>query len=302
MVESLNERKFKLFISNDKDDKDEGTEIQRYLNNNCRDIQCYLETDFDIESQTDKFKIIKLIRECDVYILLMSRNSRSPKGWLKYYLRWKCSEALNFSKKINLFYLFLDDPNIFSTDYLRTIREIPERTNYTKKIIEILPESQEFPINYKSLSSSLKNLGVRYIDDDAYVSEYDVFISYNFDDAIYAEQVYKSLTEEGLKVFMSEISLPSLKRDEYRKYIVLAIKNSNHMVIVTSSRSNITSKWVEYEWGLFLNALLSGDKKGNLLIVLAGNMEPKDLPFDLSDRQAIALQPDKIYKLIQYVK
>jgi hypothetical protein len=132
--------------------------------------------------------------------------------------------------------------------------------------------------------------------------EYDVFISYKSEDALSAQDVYDMLKGQGLRVFFSRESLPRLGSDEYHEQIDLAIEKSRHMVVVTTSGEHALSKWVNYEWRLFLGEKLAGRKAGNLVTVIAGDMTIEELPIGLRHREVIRLAPGERERLVGFLK
>jgi len=133
-------------------------------------------------------------------------------------------------------------------------------------------------------------------------SAVDVFISFKSEDESHARVVYEELRAAGRRVFFSRESLPLLGSDEYHKQIDLAIEQAAHMVVVTSSPAHVASKWVEYEWRLFLGELLARRKTGNLITLLAGDMRIDDLPISLRNREVARLGPGGLATLIGYTR
>lgn len=76
---------------------------------------------------------------------------------------------------------------------------------------------------------------------------YDVFISYSRADSQEVEQVYHSLVESGLVVWMDTDGIES--GDAFKRTIVDAIGNSN-IVLFFSSKSSNSSPWVAKEIGV----------------------------------------------------
>jgi hypothetical protein len=132
--------------------------------------------------------------------------------------------------------------------------------------------------------------------------EYDVFISYKSEDTEQARQVYELLQQEGLRVFFSKESLPQLGSDQYHEQIDMAIERARHLVVVTTSYEYVTSKWVQYEWRLFLGEKLAGRKSGNLITIVSGDLKINDLPITLRNREVVRLIPGEIERLVSYVK
>lgn len=128
-----------------------------------------------------------------------------------------------------------------------------------------------------------------------------IFISARSADYQYAQQIYNFLKTHGLQVFFSQESLPELASSDYRKQIDNALDGAQHMIVVTSSVENVTSSWVEAEWGLFINEKRSGRKSGNLITVIAGNLTPGNLPASLRYYEVIPYDPRAFDKVFRYV-
>ena len=128
---------------------------------------------------------------------------------------------------------------------------------------------------------------------------FKVFLSASSKDYSFAQQVYESLTSQNVSVFFSEVSLGALGSADYRREIDRALDEVEHMIVVTSSKEHVSSHWVEAEWGLFLNELRAGRKKGNLISVLCGSMTIAELPASLRYYQALSL--NEVAKLSRYV-
>ena len=128
-----------------------------------------------------------------------------------------------------------------------------------------------------------------------------VFISVKSEDFPYAQQVYDFLLGQGIDVFFCRESLQILGRSDYRHEIDHALEETEHMVVVTSRPENVRSEWVEAEWGIFINEKRSGRKKGNLVTMTAGNMQPADLPPSLRYYEVIPLNDSGMQLLLKYM-
>jgi TIR domain len=129
----------------------------------------------------------------------------------------------------------------------------------------------------------------------------DVFISAKSADFQYAIQVYRYLAGLGVRTFFSRESLPELGNSDYRKEIDKKLDEVQHMVVVVSSVENAESPWVEAEWGFFINEKRSGRKKGNLITVTVGSLQPAELPASLRYHEVIPFGPDAFEKIARYV-
>lgn len=112
------------------------------------------------------------------------------------------------------------------------------------------------------------------------MTNYDVFISCKSEDYSLAEEVYSFLNRHHIHTFLASKELRKLGDSEYREAIEDALESAEHLIILASKPEYIKSKWVKYEWGLFLNAKIDGYKKGNIITILNG-IEPKDISFAL---------------------
>jgi len=133
-------------------------------------------------------------------------------------------------------------------------------------------------------------------------SLFDVFISFKSEDERHARQVFDFLSSNGLRVFFSRESLPRLGSDEYHAQIDLAIEQTRHMVVVTTSAEHVASQWVQYEWRLFLGERLAGRKTGNLITVIAEDMRIDDLPISLRNREVVRCTTEELAKLVEYTR
>lgn len=111
--------------------------------------------------------------------------------------------------------------------------------------------------------------------------EYDVFISCKNEDYSIAEEVYSYLKDNGFHVFLSPKELHKMKDSEYMDAISEALDSAYHIIVLGTSKENLRSKWVKFEWVTFLNELLSGRKSGQVLTFLEGNISIADLPIQL---------------------
>ncbi len=138
-------------------------------------------------------------------------------------------------------------------------------------------------------------------EDHARMRTVDVFVSSKSSDYAIARQVFEFLTGRGVSAFLSPMSLPEGGNTDYRKEIDRALDQAKHLVVVTSSRENVESAWVEAEWGFFINEKRSGRKSGNLVTVATNDLRPCDLPPSLRYFEVLPLKPESFEKLLQYV-
>ena len=129
-----------------------------------------------------------------------------------------------------------------------------------------------------------------------------VFVSCSSKDYARADELFEFLEQNDVPVFFSAQSLPSLGASDYRRAIDTALEQAHHMVVLTSSRENVMSSWVEAEWGLFINELRSGYKNGNLVTMVVDGCTPRDLPASLRNYEVIAFSEKGFQQLLKYVR
>ncbi len=121
---------------------------------------------------------------------------------------------------------------------------------------------------------------------------YDVFICYKETDdngqrtrdSQWAQDVYYGLTDAGYKVFFSRITLEDKLGRQYEPYIFAALNSAKVMVVIGSRPEYFNAVWVKNEWSRYL-ALMADDRK-RLLIPCYRDMDPYDLPEELSTLQS----------------
>lgn len=117
---------------------------------------------------------------------------------------------------------------------------------------------------------------------------YDVFICYKettdggsrTKDSTLAQDIYYQLTNQGLKVFFSRITLEDKLGQQYEPYIFAALNSAKVMLVIGSKREYFESVWMRNEWSRFL-ALKKKDRS-RLLIPCYKDMDPYDIPEELS--------------------
>ncbi|MEI9944289.1 MAG: TIR domain-containing protein [Chitinophagaceae bacterium] len=129
----------------------------------------------------------------------------------------------------------------------------------------------------------------------------DVFISRKSADAAIAKELYHYLTDKGLKVFESDETLPKLGNSNFSDAIDHALDKCRHMIVVGSSVENIMSSWVKSEWSFYIGEKRADRKHGNILSVITGNIEIKDLPPALRSYEVIAFDKKNLERIAAYV-
>lgn len=121
---------------------------------------------------------------------------------------------------------------------------------------------------------------------------FDVFICYKETDengkrtidSALANDIYYQLTQEGMKVFYSAITLENKLGHEYEPYIFAALNSAKVMLVVGTKPEYFESVWVKNEWSRFLK-LMKNDRS-KLLIPCYRDMDAYDLPEEFSHIQA----------------
>lgn len=129
----------------------------------------------------------------------------------------------------------------------------------------------------------------------------DVFISRKSADATLAKQLYHYLTNKGLKVFESDETLPNLGNSQFTDAIDKSLDECRHMIVVGSSIENIMSSWVKAEWNFYISEKRADRKHGNILTVITGNLEIKDLPPALRVYEVIPFDKQNFERIAAYV-
>jgi len=140
--------------------------------------------------------------------------------------------------------------------------------------------------------------------------KYDVFISFKNSDANgnktidsdVAHKLYKYLTDNGLKVFFSNVELEYIGKAQYTQVIDEALETSRFLIAVGCSYDNLNSQWVRYEWESFINDIRSGIKPDAEVFVLYQDITIKDLPRALRQQQAFDANDENSYlKLSNFI-
>ena len=103
-------------------------------------------------------------------------------------------------------------------------------------------------------------------------------------DSVLATDLYHQLTQEGLKVFFSRITLEDKLGTAYEPYIFAALNSAKVMVVLGTKPEYFNAVWVKNEWSRYLALIRGGAKK--VLIPAYRDMDPYDLPEEFSHLQA----------------
>lgn len=137
----------------------------------------------------------------------------------------------------------------------------------------------------------------------------DVFLSFkNLDkkgrptrDSELAREIHDYLTTRKLRVFLSTVSLERMGVDAYKRAIDEALDAASVVIAVGTSRENLDSKWVNYEWDGFLSDILSGKKPNGRVFAYVEGIAPGDVPRGLRRTQVFVHGPDAMEQLYQFL-
>ena len=146
---------------------------------------------------------------------------------------------------------------------------------------------------YREEARQIESLRKRILEVSGKEEPYDVFISYKeldedgdrTQDSVIAQDIYRTLTKEGYRVFFSRISLEGKLGVEYEPYIFAALNSAKVMIVVGTDYEYFDAVWVKNEWSRFLKLIASGQQKS--IIPVYKDMDPYDMPKEL---RALAAQ------------
>lgn len=138
---------------------------------------------------------------------------------------------------------------------------------------------------------------------------FDVFLSFKNTDASgaatvdsqIARECYDFLTSRGLRVFCSLVTLEETGTASYTRAIDDALDQVNVLVAIGTSRENLDSNWVRYEWDSFFNDVRAGIKPDGRVFVYLQGIGPNELPRALRHNQVIQNGPGQLEKLYRFI-
>lgn len=144
---------------------------------------------------------------------------------------------------------------------------------------------------YEKEANDINEIQKRILDIVKSETPYDVFICYKESDenkertpdSVLAQDIYEMLTEKGLKVFFSRITLEDKLGVDYEPYIFSALQSAKVMLVVTTSIEYVNAVWVKNEWSRF--ARLTHLDHSKVIIPCYQDIDPNDLPNVLKSRQ-----------------
>ncbi len=167
----------------------------------------------------------------------------------------------------------LDDP-----DYLAALAASDE---YTKEL-------------YRREARKIEVIQKRYLEIMRQEAPYDVFISFKAEKkglkertraSEIGQELYEKLTEKGVKVFFSRITLEDKLAIEYEPYIFAALHSAKVMVLVADEAWQLQERWVKNEWTRYLS-MMDTDSNKHILPVFEG-MSPYEFPQEIPMVQGV---------------
>ena len=167
---------------------------------------------------------------------------------------------------------------------------------------------------YKEQAEAINELQKNILEIVKTEEPFDVFICYKetdesgarTKDSVIANEIYHELTNTGLKVFFSAITLEDKLGEEYEPYIFAALTSAKVMLVLGTKPEYFNAVWVRNEWSRYLHLMKIDRQTKRTLIPCFRDMDAYDLPDEFSHLQAldmasIAFMPDltrNIQKLI----
>ena len=144
---------------------------------------------------------------------------------------------------------------------------------------------------YREEAKAIEDIRRRIVELSGKEQPYDVFICYKetdengerTPDSVMAQEVYGALTEKGLRVFFSRITLEDKLGTEYEPYIFAALNSAKVMLVFGTDYEYFNAVWVKNEWSRFLALIASGQKKH--LIPCYKGVDAYDMPKEFAHLQ-----------------
>lgn len=128
---------------------------------------------------------------------------------------------------------------------------------------------------------------------------YDVFISKESHNYDISEKLYDFLTNNGLKVFLSEKNLPQMGKDDFQKALELGLNQSKNLVVICS-KHDIGSRWVEDEWMHFLYLRNTENRNTRIFTMLIDESDIHCIPQGI--RRFESFSEKEFERLYLYIK
>ncbi len=140
---------------------------------------------------------------------------------------------------------------------------------------------------------------------------FDVFICYKesdenkerTQDSVLGYDLYKELSNEGLRVFFARVTLESVLGQDYEPYIFAALNSAKAMIVIGSRPEYFNAFWVKNEWIRYLYLQKNDSKR--LIIPVYEDID--DVPFELKSAQGmdvnkIGFKQELVHRLTTTIK
>lgn len=149
---------------------------------------------------------------------------------------------------------------------------------------------KDFFIRSAQLISDIQK---RYLEIAKAEEPYDVFISFKAEnkdgtrsrDSVIGQEIYNRLTEHGLRVFYSRITLENKGGEEFEPYIFSALNTAKVMLLIGTNKDHVLAPWVVNEWQRYLAFMQ--EKPDKYLLPVYEGMELSEFPREIPVREAV---------------
>lgn len=160
-------------------------------------------------------------------------------------------------------------------------------------------KTEEIRLYYRGEAERIERILDKYRVVYSQEKKYDVFISVKqadeegrpTNDSVTAMKLHGMLTNMGLRVFNSRVSLEKHLGEEYEPYIMAALMSSKMMIVVGHNGEYMNAPWVRSEWRRY-RWLKENGGDGRRLVAYIVGMETSETPWELGEFQAINAKYD----------
>ncbi len=119
-------------------------------------------------------------------------------------------------------------------------------------------------------------------------------------DTEYADNIYKTLTRKGYRVFFSDRTMKSMAGYDYEAVILHALLTARVMVIVCTDKAYLTTPWVQCEWQRYVWRMKHEASSELRLIPLITGFRFEELPNGLKMKEGFSLsETDLFYEMMK---
>ena len=198
------------------------------------------------------------------------------------------------------------DGRMIPSCYAASIGSVTSSPDYLKALQYADAENRAY---YKSQAEYIERVRKEWLEKAKKEKPYDVFLCYKDSDlangiertkdSYAAQELYTLLTNMGLRVFYSRVSLRDKVGEKYEPYIFHALSTAKVMIVYGSDPDYIQSTWMKNEWMRYIKQLREGKKKPESLLVACEGFSPEELPTALSSMQCFRAEEKTFYGDLQ---